>query len=242
MTIYGKLIVMLLAITLASPVAAASEIDAFNADFAQAYPSYRQTMFYLRTDNHAVAALELDGFVEQWDALIERWAGKPPDSYAGDPVWAETLRDIGGRGKRALGSLDAGDGKGALEALAPVRGMLGDLRRRNGVVAFSDCVDELSAAMDIFAGYRRELRDLTDAKVVEPVRRHAAVVAYLFERCDRRAPAAIAEDAEFRRLMDGARVSMDRVWTGFATGDVRLYRIGIGELRSYERILFLRFG
>lgn len=238
----GRVIAMLLVGMLGSAGAAASEIGGFNAGFAKAYPSYRQAMFYLRSDNQAVAALELDGFVEQWNALAARWAGSPPDSYADDSTWAKTLRDIGARGGRALTLLDAGDGKGALEVLSPVRGMLGDLRRRNGIVAFSDCVDELSAAMDIFARYRRELTDLSDRKAVEPVRRHAAVVAYLFERCDRRAPEPIAKDAEFRRLMDGARVSMDRVWTGFETGDARLYRIGIGELRSFERILFLRFG
>lgn len=239
---HGRWIAVLLAVVLNPAVAAASELGAFNAEFAQAYPSYRQAMFYLRSDNQAVAALELDGFVARWDALVERWAGNPPDTYADDPAWAEALRDVAARGRRALALLDAGDGAGATAALAPVRGLLGELRRRNGVAIFSDCIDELSAAMDVFARHRRELDDLTDAEAAEPVRRHAAVVAWLFDRCDRRAPEAIAKDSEFRRLMDGAKVSMDKVWAAFETGDSRLYRIGIGELRSFERILFLRFG
>lgn len=239
---HGNLMAVLLTVALLPATSAASEIGAFNREFAATYPGYRQAMFYLRSDNQAVAALELDGFVEDWHAMVERWAGNPPDAFADDTAWADTLRAIGERGKRALSMLDSGDGAGAMAELAPVRGTLSDLRRRNGVVSYSDCIDELSDAMNNLARYRRELTNLADATAVEPVRRHAAVVAYLFDRCDRHAPEGIAQDPEFRRLMDGARSSMDKVWTAFGTADVRLYRIGIGELHSFERILFLRYG
>ena len=68
------------------------------------------------------------------------------------------------------------------------------------------------------------------------------MVAYLFEKCDARAPAATGDDPEFRRLIEGARESMDKLWGALDSRNIRLYRIAIGELRSYERILFLRFG
>ncbi|MDH3230294.1 MAG: hypothetical protein OEN55_10920 [Alphaproteobacteria bacterium] len=220
----------------------ASELGAFNDAFADAWGHYRQAVFYGRSGNTAVAALELGDFVTKWSALATRFGDNPPDAFANDRAWKETLESIGTMARRGLGQLDAGDSEAAQHTLAPVRGIAGDLRRRNGVTVYSDDIDELSAAMDILARYRREVEDLGDPEAVAMATRQASVVAYLFERCDTRAPAAIRDDPEFRRLIDGARDSLDKLRASLRSGDIRLYRIGIGELRSYERILFLRFG
>ena len=222
--------------------AQAGELAAFNEAFAGAWGHYRQAVFYGRTGNAAVAALELDAFTAKWSALVARFGDDRPDAVAGDTAWQETLQSIGATAGQGLEQLDAGDLEAAKTTLAPIREIAGEMRRRNGVAVYSDHVDELSAAMDVLAGYRREIKDLGGAEAVARVTRQAAVVAYLFEKCDARAPAATGNDPEFRRLIDGARESTGKLWAALETGDIRLYRIAIGELRSYERILFLRFG
>ena len=220
----------------------ASELGVFNEAFAEAYGHYRRAVFYGRSGNVAVAALELDDFVTKWSALATRFGDDPPDAFADDGAWRETLIAIGAIARQGLEQFDAGDAEAAAQTLAPVRGIAGDLRRRNAVTVYSDTVDELSAAMDILARYRREITDLDESEAAARVTRQASVVAYLFEKCEVRAPEAIREDPEFRRLIDGAGDSLDKLWASLRSGDVRLYRIGIGELRSYERILFLRYG
>lgn len=220
----------------------ASDLRAFNDAFTDAWGHYRQAVFYGRSGNVAVAALELDDFVTKWSALAARFGDHPPDAFADDGAWKDTLDSIGAIARQGLGQFDAGDVEAAKQTLAPVRGIAGDLRRRNGVTVYSDDVDELSAAMDVLARYRREIDDLGNPESLALVTRQASVVAYLFDRCDARASVAVKGDPEFRRLIDGARESMDKLWSSLGTGDIRLYRIGIGELRSYERILFLRFG
>lgn len=221
--------------------AEANELARFNAAVADAYAHYRQATFYLRTENPAIAALELDEFKAKW-AAVEDFATTPPDSYSDDPGWPASLRDIGTRAEQGLAALDEGNLAGAREALEPVRSLLGDMRRRNGVAAFSDHIDELTAAMDILARYRNDVRDLDDEAAIEPVRRQAAVVEYLFEKVRRNAPAAVADDPEFKRMYDGVAESMGRLWRGLGTRDARLFRIGAGELRSHERMIYLRFG
>ena len=225
-----------------SQPAGASDLRAFNDAFADAWGHYRQAVFYGRSGNSAVAALELDDFIAKWAVLAARFGDDAPDAFADDGAWKETLESISAMAGQGLEQFDAGEAEGAVQTLAPVRGIAGDLRRRNGVTLFSDDVDELSAAMDVLARYRSEIKDLGNEESAAKVARQAAVVAYLFDKCDARAPAAIKGDPEFWRLIDGARESMDRLWASLRTGDIRLYRIGIGELRSYERILFLRFG
>ncbi len=222
--------------------AVAGELRAFNTDFADAWSHYRAAVFYGRSGNVAVAALELDEFVGKWSVLTERFGNAPPDAFAEDGSWQAALESIGAAARQGLADFDAGDAEAAGKVLQPIRKIAGDLRRRNGVTVYADDVDELGAAMDVLARYRRDVTNLADAETQDMVSRQAAVVAYLFEKCDARAPAAVRDDPEFRRLITGARDSMGKLWTSLKTNDMRLYRIGIGELRSYERILFLRFG
>jgi len=214
----------------------------FQSVLADAYTHYREAVFYSRSDNTPVAALALDEFVVKWGVVVEHFADSPPPEFAGDALWGETLRDILARAESGLESLDADDPKVAREAIGPIRGMLGELRRRNGVVTWSDLVDELSAAMDVLARYRRDVKDLDDAGTVAKVREQAAIVAALFERCSKEAAPKIAGEPEFIRLIEGASESMGRLLTSLETRSLRLYRIGIGELRSYERIMYMRFG
>lgn len=221
----------------------ASELGVFHTAVADAWAHYRQVSFYVgRAGNVEVAALELEDFIAKWAALEATYRDNPPDAFADDKAWARTLEDVGSRARAGLERLDAADVDGARDLLMPIRDIMGDLRRRNGIATYSDRIDELSAEMGVLAGYRREVKQLDDLEAVAMVTRQAAVVAYLFQRCAELAPPAVAQDPEFKRQIEGARGSMKKLWKALETGDMRLYRVGIGELRSYERILFFRFG
>ncbi len=219
----------------------AGETD-FQTAHDNAYPHYREAVFYTRTGNTPVAALALDEFVVKWSALVKAHGDSPPGEYAGDAAWESTLGDILMRAEEGLEALDMDDPEAAREAIGPIRAILGDLRRRNNVATWSDRVDALSTAMDLLARYRKEVRNLEDDAAVAMVREQAALVQALFEKCQADAAPDIAADPEFIRLIDGAAESMGRLLEALETKDPLLLRIGIGELRSYERIMFLRFG
>lgn len=223
--------------------AAASEISTFNEAVADAYGHYRQAVYYLRRSaSPDTAALELESFIEKWRVVVAGYGGSPPDAFADDPQWRVSLDGIAARAGKALAALDEDDPDTAQKALGPIRAILGDLRRRNGVFVFADRVGELTAAVDEFAKFRRGLKDFSDTGQVDALARKTAVVAYLLDRLDREAPGNIAREPEFRRLLDGARESLDKVWKALETGNLRLMQIGVGEIRSYERMLFLRYG
>ncbi len=209
---------------------------------AVAYAHYREAVFYTRTGNTPVAGLALDEFVTKWAALVQAYADSPPPEYAADAKFGDTLRNVLARAEKGLEALDADDPDTAGDAIKPIRRILAELRKRNGLVTWSDLVDELSAAMDVLARYRREVKELDDPAIVSMVRDQAAIVAALFKRCGREAAHEVANDPEFKRLISGASESMGRLMESLETKSVRLYRIGIGELRSYERIMYLRFG
>ena len=238
------LLFAVLALTLAGTAGAAraSGLADFNRAAAAAYGHYRAAASYLRTGNAALAAIELEAAAGKWRGVQSRFAGSPPDAFADDPAWAATLTGVGERLHEALAATDAGDLKAAGEALAPIRGELGALRRRNNVVVFSDRVDALTAAMDRLWRFRHEPPDLKAAATLRELRSGTAVFEYLLGRCRETAPAALRGDPDFIRFLDSAVEGVERLWQAIETKDQTLLINTLRELRSFERLFFLRFG
>ncbi len=64
----------------------------------------------------------------------------------------------------------------------------------------------------------------------------------MFRRCHARAPAAAAESAEFNRLFDSAQDTLGRLRRALNEGNGARLINTLRELRSLDRMLFLRFG
>jgi hypothetical protein len=156
------LLVLPVLLSLSLP-AQAGQLAAFNAAVAEAYAPYRGAVSYLRTGNLDLAALELEAAAARWSAVVERFAAAPPDAFADDPAWRASLMNLSRRFDKAIQAIDAGDPETARSLLAPVRGTLGALRRRNNVTVFSDHIDEITRAMDRLWRFRKEPPDFAEA-------------------------------------------------------------------------------
>jgi len=229
-------------VLLLAGMAHAGELANFNGAVAAAYAHYRGAISYLRTGNVALAAFELDDMAAKWRDVTANYSDATPDAFADETAWAPTLRSIGTRIDQALAAIDAGQVEAALEAIAPIRDELADLRERNGITVFSDRVNEVSAAMEALWVYRHGEPDLASAEVTRDIAAKTAVLAYLFGRCREQAPAAVREDAAFIRMIDGSEEGIKRMWRALDERDQSLLVNTLRELRSFEQILFLRFG
>jgi len=236
--------ILVLALALAGPagIAHASDLADFNEAAAVAYGHYRAAASYLRTGNAALAAIELEAAREKWRDVASRFAASPPDAFADDPAWAGTLTAIGKRLKDALAATDGGDLKAAAEILAPIRGELSDLRGRNNVVVFSDRVDAISAIMDRLWRFHHQPPDLDSAAALRELRSGTAVLEHLLRLCREAAPAGLRKDPDFVRFLDSGAEAVERLWQAIETKDQELLINTLRELRSFERLLFLRFG
>jgi hypothetical protein len=237
----GAILIIAGAGLLFSP-AQAADLKAFNEAVALAYQHYRGASFYLRTKNLAVATFELDDMQVAWRVVEARFSDAPPDSFAGDPAWRETLRDIGARIEKALDAAGDGDLKRVAAFVGPVRGLLATLRARNNVYVFSDCVNEANAAGEAILAFRPRPHAFDDEAWVNRLRAQAAVVAYIYAKCGKTAPEALRNDAGFNRLIEGALDEMKTVLEAIKTKNSRLLAITLGEFRSFDRILFLNYG
>jgi hypothetical protein len=225
-------VLCLLAAFAARPAAADEATDAFHAAVAGAYRHYREAVHYHETGNSDLAELALDQFLAEWKALAQRFADKAPPAYATDVAFAETLTAIEGKAQSAVGSAPAE----ALLALQPIRADLAALRKRSGQALFSDCIDAMNAAMDKLWEYRRKP---PDAKQLPAFRGATRQTAAAYRKCLEEAPPALRDSAEFRRMIEGALASFARLE---AASDAELIVSLLRELRSFDKLIWLRFG
>ena len=235
-------ICLLAVLVLSAPAAAASQQSRFLEAVAAAYTHYRGAYSYLRTGNAALAALEIEQAQEKWRVVLSGFDKSPPDSFAADPLWHETLSGVAAALEDALAKTDAGELDAARQILAPVRQDLADLRRRNNVTTFSDRIDEMSAAMDALWRYRHAPPDFAAPDTARQLVSRTAVFSHMLNRVQDAAPPAVTESAEFQRLIAGALEGTDRLWLALEQKDQRLLINTLRELRSFEQILFLKFG
>ncbi|NQU60764.1 MAG: hypothetical protein HQ512_06510 [Rhodospirillales bacterium] len=225
-----------------TPPAQGADIHDFNEGVSEAYKAYREAMFYLRTGNPAVASFELEKLDERWKAVVKRFADKSPDVFSRDPAWRKTLLKISERTTKGLQAAIDGDAKAANKHLKPIRKILSDLRRRNGVSNFSDCIDQANAAFNKLNKYRKNPPDFGSEKELDTLRQKLSVTIFWYERCWDTAPPAIGANPEFKRLMKTSLYSLSRIWVAIASKDKKILTSNLAGLSSSDKILYLRFG
>ncbi|MBT6883032.1 MAG: hypothetical protein HOA30_03100 [Rhodospirillaceae bacterium] len=224
-----------------APVKAAESTKAFHDALATAYGHYRESVFYAERGNAMSAAFELDGLMAAW-ANISTTFGTPPDAYSKDGQWLTTLRDIDRRIGTAQKSAAEGQAEDTLSALTPIRRILSDLRRRNGVVIFSDCIDTANAAFKKLFHFRRQPPDFSKPEQVKDLGGRLKSVITSYQRCRDTAPPKIAADAQFQRLMKDSLFYLDRIWLAIEEkNQLNVVNI-LRRVVSSDKILWLRFG
>jgi len=229
-------------IFLAAGPARADTEGAFHAKINEAYAGYRAATSYLRTGNPGLASLEIAGALDTWREVMVTYGDNPPPAYAKDAQLADTLSAIGKRLETALGAAESGDAEQATESLTPVRDMIYDLRKRNGVRLYADCITELNRAVEPLYKHRHKAPDLGNPAVRRQLVSESETYAALLKDCRGMAPAAYTGDAEFIRLFDGTRNSIQSMFPAIDSGDPNRVINVLRELRSFDRIIYFRFG
>ncbi|MEZ5935314.1 MAG: hypothetical protein R3F54_25985 [Alphaproteobacteria bacterium] len=223
-------------------VLSAGELGDFHRQVADAYAPYRSAMFYLRTGNPGVASLELGAAAKQWQAVAERFGDQTPDAFSEDPAFADSLTAISKAFEDGAAALQKEDAEAATEALEPIRSELAALRRRNGLRTFSDCIDDMNAAMDRLWVLRDAPPDFDDPAAVNQAKRAAAVTLFLYQRCHDQASDQQKAEEEFQRLFDGSLASLPLVFEALDQKNEGLLVNLLRELRSFDRMIWLQFG
>ena len=125
---------------------------------------------------------------------------------------------------------------------APLHGVMGDLRRRNGVYLLQDCLADFSGAMDALWVYRHDMPDLEQRESQVELISRIAVVEHEARRCEAMASGDLRQDPEFRRLFDLFYDGMGTIRNAvLERSPARVVNV-LREWRSAQRLIFFRFG
>lgn len=226
---------------LATPPASA-HTSSFEQGVADTYASFRTAASYLRTGNAGLASLDLAQASDDWDALVAAAKDAPPAAYAKDPKFKKTLEDVSQLLSETLTLAEAGESKQAYKTVLPVRGLIYDLRKRNGQRVYADCITELNAVMDEMYLYRHDPPDLTKAEVRSHASKVQSEYLLMLHECMGMAPASYTGNPEFARLMQSTKQSTESMAEAISAKNTASYVSILRELRSFDRIIFFRFG
>lgn len=222
--------------------ATAGDLSSFNEAIEKVAAHNRVATNYLRTGNADLAAIEIDDMRGAWSKLTKQFGGKTPDAFADNALYSDLLQNTAGKIDQTLGLIDSGDLSGAAKETVDLREKLSAMRRASGLYILADCVLDANKAMDDFFVYKANLPQWSGKGVKADVQSKAAIYGFMLRRCDTMASPAVKSDPEFRRLVDGALNGLSFVPEAVSNEDSgQLYRVLI-ELRSFDNLLFFRFG
>lgn len=234
--------VLTLMLALGTGFAHAAGTDEFNKTVAEAYAGYRAAASYLRTGNAGLASLEIASALESWRGVLLANTDSPPKPYDADPKFVPTLTAIDMTLETALKQAEDGDAEKALKTLEPVRDQIYELRKRNGVRLYADCITELNRAIEPLYKHRRVAPDLKSTYIRQQVTDESKAYEDLLVDCRRMAPARYKNDPEFQRLFDGTLDSIRSMYPAIKSEDPGRVINVLRELRSFDRIIYFRFG
>jgi hypothetical protein len=231
-----------IALLMSAGTAMAGDLADFNSAVEQASAHNRVAIGYLRTGNTDLAAIEFDRLRAAWGKVSTRFAGKRPDAFAGDALYVAVMTDIATRLVTADMMLNSGRPEVARQSLEGIREDLYNLRQSAGIVVLADCVRDAGTALDALMAYNAPKVDLGKPETRFGIASAAGAYRHELDRCDAMANEAVRKDADFRRLVDGAKNGLVPLPHALETRDAnQLHRILI-ELRSFDNLLAFRFG
>ncbi len=235
-----KLVTHFFAMTMLSVGLGAQAADPVTAAMTEAYAPYRAALF--RTNGKAQAESEqaMAQARQAWQSIIDRFAVKPPIPYDRDPAFRASLDAVARVYEQAAGEVGQGKLPQAHETLEQARDIMAELRRRNGVVVFSDHMNAYHAEMEHVLEQGPAMTGSPQAMLTLVQR--VGVLDYLAKRLRSEAPKALQNDAEFGTALQALEASVSTLQRAAMNQDVAAAREALDRLKGPYSRMFLKFG
>lgn len=227
----------ILAAALAVSPAFAGPVADFNAEMAAVYAQYRMVLFKTNQGDQAASAKLAAEFDGAWKTFANKWRAAPPPQLSEDAGFAATLDQVAALATKSAGEISEGKLGEAHETLEAVREQVSALNARNGLVTFSDRMNDYHAMMEhvLKAKYEGE-------NAMAQAGADAAVLGYLAAQLKAKAPAAFTSDPEFAKAIDGIAASVDAVSKAAIAGDASALKAALGNLKKPYALAFVKYG
>lgn len=236
-TAFRTLALAAAASAMATPAMAA---DAVTDALQKAYVPYRTALFRTNSKAQAESEQAIAQARLELRQVQERFASKPPAPYDRDPAFDKTLQEVAAVLAQSETQIRDRQLSHAHETLEAVRDLLSGLRQRNGVVVFSDHMNAYHEQMETLLGSGAKLLDAPQGW--QKLAAHTGTLQYLAARLRSQAPAALADDAEFKTGVQAVEASVNALTQAVFGQDAAAAREALGKLKGPYSRLFQKFG
>ncbi len=236
-TAFRTLALAAAASAIATPAMAA---DAVTDALQKAYVPYRTALFRTNSKAQAESEQAIAQARIELRQIQERFASKPPAPYDRDPAFDKTLQEVAAVLAQSETQIRDRQLAHAHETLEAVRDLLSGLRQRNGVVVFSDHMNAYHEQMETLLGSGAKLLDAPQGW--QKLAAHTGTLQYLAARLRSQAPAALADDAEFKTGVQAVEASVNALTQAVFGQDAAAAREALGKLKGPYSRLFQKFG
>lgn len=228
-----------LAVLAVAPLAAPAA-DMVTDALQQAYAPYRTALFKTNGKSQDEARAALDAARTALAHVRARFGAQPPAPYDRDARFATTLDQVAEVYTKATAEVARNDLAAAHETLEAARDLLAALRLRNGVVVFSDAMNEYHEVMEqvLIEGPKWLANGAGRFRLTTT----AGALDYLAERLKHQAPPDLAAQPDFQTALTSVRQSVQALLAALAQGDEAAIRAAIGQLKGPYSRMFQRFG
>jgi hypothetical protein len=200
---------------------------------ANAYADYRKALFQTNQNNKAATKAALSAFRMKWQTLSVDWKKAAPPQYADDPQFLEVIEKVSTLASDAASQAAENNLAKSHDTLEGIRDLLGDLRRRNGVINFSDRMNSYHAHMEHILEHKySSLAQLSE---------DGAVLAFVAGDIKKNRPKGI-DNLVFDQAMKEIDASIDALRKAARSGDADAIEKARKGLKNPYSRMFIRFG
>ncbi len=235
-----KLIIRLFTMLALLAGLSAQAADPVTEAINQAYAPYRAVLFRTNSKAQAESEQAMGQAQQAWKSILSRFASRPPIPYDNDPEFGASLNAVARVYEQAAGEIGQGKLPQAHETLEQARDIMAELRRRNGVIVFSDHMNAYHAEMEHVLEQGPAMTSSPQAMLT--LVKRVGVLEYLAKRLRSEAPKPLQNDAEFGAALQALETSVTTLHRAAMNQDAAAAREALDRLKGPYSRMFLKFG
>lgn len=225
-------------LVLASQVVMAS--DAVTDAIQDANQPYREALFSTNSKAQVEAEQAIDQVRKRWNTLIERYAANPPVPYDRDGKFVQTLNQVNAIFGKASKEIHEQALVKAHDTLEDARDLMAELRKRNGVIVFSDHMNAYHIEMERILNVDAE--KLADSGAMMRLMSQVGTLGYLAQKLESEAPGPLSNNPEFKKLVAAVQQSVAALRDAVLNQDAPAIGEALKKLKGPYSKMFQKFG
>ncbi len=219
---------------------AATAADPVTDAMTDAYGPYRAVLFRTNSKAQTESEQTMAEARKRWQAFADRYGAKPGAPYDRDPAFSTTLAAVAKVYQKADTQIRAGKLTEAHETLEEARELMAQLRRRNGVITYSDHMNAYHAQMEHVLNDGGKL--LAQPGGTLHLMAQVGALEFLAGKLKGEAPKEVAASAEFPAMLRSVEGSVELLKKAVLAQDQAQIKDALGKLKGPYSKLFLNFG